>query len=315
MEADHHDPWGEGTQRGLERLMALGVLAEAGSRLVAENARARAQRAEQDVRDRTAADRNAARERRRAAAADTRRARQWARFAGNRQRLREYVSGLTLVDLAAHWGHADAQADTDPTAAAVLEAAESELRRRWPGLADLYDRRRDSGAARHEAMADAVNGVWFGGAGTARAHGGRPPTAGALPVLGEELAREVVALAGELDAVGAARLRHNLADAGWSPHALAQVDVLLQRTAAGREAAEAAGDPTAIERSPGSVPEAAGGRASDAGPATATATTPGTAARSAAESFPVPAGQALTSPSATGPMPVTTSRPTLRRTR
>ena len=32
MEADHHNPWHEGTRQGLERLMALAVLVEAGAR-------------------------------------------------------------------------------------------------------------------------------------------------------------------------------------------------------------------------------------------------------------------------------------------
>ena len=106
MDAEHHDPWSDATRQGLERIMALAVLAEAGSRLHVESKRAAAAR-----RERQAA--KIADEARKAMAAhqqkvelSARQAREWARFAGDPQRLRDYLAGLKFQELARQWAAA-----------------------------------------------------------------------------------------------------------------------------------------------------------------------------------------------------------------
>lgn len=308
--------------------MALGVLAEAGSRLAAENARAKASAVEEEARRGRAVDEREVRRVRRvervAAAARARRTREWARFASDGERLRDYLRGLPVQEVARHWGQAVLDADGDPAAMAVLAAAEGDLRRRWPGLIDVYDQLRAEGVARREAMGEAARSVWWGDR-RARRHGGRPPTAGALPRLGDELEREVVALAGGLDPVARARLLANLEDAGWSAESLAHVEDLLDRAGRQhRDASVAAGTPddpaTPLdERMAGqAVAGVATGRADgDAAAAAAVGTAAGgrTAAEVAGESFPVPARRALTAHPASTPASRLAPRRELRRTR
>jgi hypothetical protein len=148
MEPDHPEPFSDGTHRALERLMALGVLIEAGSRLAAENARAKANRAEQHNRDDAAREREDQKATRLAHAEESRRERDWARFAADGDRLREHLDGLPFQEVARHWGQAARHADTNPTAATVLAGAEDELRRRAPGLMDQYAQQRDAGLSR-----------------------------------------------------------------------------------------------------------------------------------------------------------------------
>src|SRR5690349_999657 len=149
MDADHVDPWSEASQRVLERLMALGVLAEAGSRLAAERARrsdtaaghAAAQAARLAEADRTAR-RNADRHRVDAA---HRRREVWSALGSDPARLRQHLAGLPLQELARQWGQAIGDAAHDPAAATVSSAAEQELRVRWPALIDQYRQLRDDG--------------------------------------------------------------------------------------------------------------------------------------------------------------------------
>ncbi|WP_213457091.1 hypothetical protein [Rhizomonospora bruguierae] len=326
MEPEHHDPWSEGNQRAMERLMALGVLVEAGSRLAAENARAKANRAEQELRDqarREQDEQNAQRKAERLAAADaSRRQREWSRLAGDDERLRDYLADLPFVEVARHWGQAAQNANTNPTAATVLTAAEDELRRRAPSLIDFYHLRRDAGLSRQEAMADAARYVWSG-SGPARPHDGRPPTAGTLTQIGEELDHEVTRLAGTLDQVGRARLLHNLEDSGWSAQSLAHIETLLDRAEAEqRTAATTAATPdnpaTAINehQAARTAAAAATGRAGDlAADASAHAATAPSAARLAAESFALPARRALTAHPTAMPIRTPTAHPAQRRTR
>ncbi|WP_238005881.1 hypothetical protein KZZ52_41740 [Dactylosporangium sp. AC04546] len=275
MEAEHHDPWSEGTQRAMERLMALGVLVEAGSRVAAEHARSKANRAEQDLRDRARSELEARQANRLALAERARRAQAWFRFAADGERLRSYLADMPVQEVARHWGEAVRHADHNATAATVLAAAEDELSRRAPSLVDFYRRERDRGVARPEAMANAARYVWFGG-GPARSHGGRPATAGALTQIGAELDQEIARLAGTLDAIGRARLLRNLEDAGWSAQSVAHVETLLDRADSQQPASTASSERTETQQASGNP------------------------AQVAAQSFPVPAQRALTAhPTAT----------------
>ncbi|TCB89441.1 hypothetical protein E0H26_27945 [Micromonospora zingiberis] len=333
MEPEHHDPWSEGNQRAMERLMALGVLVEAGSRLAAENARAKANRAEQELRDQTRREQDkqkakrdeqkANRKAERLAAADaSRRKREWVRLVGDENGLRGYLADLPAVEVARHWGQAARNADRNPTDAAVLTAAEEELRRRAPSLIDFYQRGRDAGLSRQDAMADAARYVWSG-SGPARPHGGQPSTVGALTQVGDELDQEITRLAGTLDPVGRARLLRNLEDSGWSAQSLAHIETLLdraeaeQRTAATTEATP--DDPaTAVNehQAARAAAAAATGRAGDlAADASAHDATAPAAARLAAESFALPAQRALTAHPSAMPARTPTAHPALRRTR
>ncbi|MBX7268954.1 hypothetical protein KIF24_24925 [Micromonospora sp. Llam7] len=328
MQPEHHDPWAEGTQRAMERVMALGVLVEAGSRLAAENARSKANRAEQELRDETRreqTERKADRKAERLAAAEaSRRNREWARFAADDGRLRDYLADLPVQEVARHWGQAARHADSNPTAATVLAAAEDELRRRAPSLIDFYHLGRDAGMSRQDAMADAARYVWSG-AGPARPHPGRPPAAGALTQVGDELDREISRLAGTLDPIGRARLLRNLEDTGWSAQSLAHIETLLDRAEAEqRTAATTAGTPdnpaTAVDEhqaARASAAAAAGRAGDDAADAAALATAvpPAEPARLAGESFALPAQRALTAHPAAMPARTSTARSTQRRTR
>ncbi|MFY1633724.1 hypothetical protein ACN27F_10660 [Solwaraspora sp. WMMB335] len=324
MEHEHHDPWSEGNQRAMERLMALGVLVEAGSRLAAENARVKANRSEQELRDqgrRNRDEQKTSRNADRLAAADSsRRRREWSRLAGDGERLRDYLSDLPFVEVARHWGQAAQSAESNPTDAAVLAAAEDELRRRAPSLIDFYARGRDDGLSRQEAMADAARYVWSG-SGPARRHGGRPSTAGALTQIGDELDQEITRLAGTLDPIGQARLLRNLEDSGWSAQSLAHVETLLDRAEAERRtAATTAATPdapaTAVNehQAARAAAAAASGRAGDLD-ADARAAAAQPAARLAAESFALPAQQALTAHPTSMPPRAPVAHPAQRRSR
>ncbi|MFK3984501.1 hypothetical protein ACI2K4_29520 [Micromonospora sp. NPDC050397] len=308
----------------MERVMALGVLVEAGSRLAAENARSKANRAEQELRDEARRERADRKAERVAAAETSRRTREWARFAANDGQLRDYLADLPFQEVARHWGQAAQHADSNSTAATVLAAAEDELRRRAPSLIDFYHLGRDTGLSRQEAMANAARGVWSG-AGPARPHSGRPPTAGALTQVGEELDQEISRLAGTLDPIGRARLLRNLEDTGWSAQSLAHIESLLDRAEAEqRSVATTAGTPdnpaTVLDehQAARAGATAAAGRAGDAAAdaaALATAVPPSEAARLAAESFALPALRAITAHPAAMPARTSTAHPTQRRTR
>jgi hypothetical protein len=278
MDAEHHDPWSDASRQGLERIMALAVLAEAGSRLHVESKRAAAAR-----RERQAA--KIADEARKAMAAhqqrvelSARRAREWARFVDDPQRLRDYLAGLKFQELARQWAAAAPHADTNPVAATVLAAAETDLRARAPGLMNFYDRARADGTPRGEAMATAVAYTWRGNS-PARPHGGRRPAAGELPRLGEELETALADLARSAGPVERTRLVRHLEDAGWSTESIGHIESLL-------DSASAAGR--------------AEGR---------------TAAEVAAESFAAPARDALTAHPAAMPARTHPASPVHRRTR
>jgi hypothetical protein len=330
MEPDHPEPFNEGTQRALERLMALGVLVEAGARLAAENTRNKANRAEQQAeqraRDSAARERDEQKAARMARAEASRRERDWARFAADGGQVRDYLAGLPFQEVARHWGQAARHADTNPTAATVLAAAEDDLYGRAPGLMDQYRQQRDAGLSRHEAMACAVRHNWSGAA-PARPHGGPPAAAGSLTQIGEELDREIARLAGRLDPVGKERLLRNLEDGGWSAESLAYVEALMDRAATRRRSSTIqAGTPddkaTAVNEhqaaASGATAEASRAGADDS---TATATTaaatrgPGEPAQVAAQSFPVPAQLALAAHPATQSARGPAARTTARRTR
>ncbi|GAA0936390.1 hypothetical protein GCM10009558_050210 [Virgisporangium aurantiacum] len=230
MDAEHHDPWSDATRQAMERLMALGVLVEAGSRLHAENKRQAAGRTEQRAAKLADDARRAATAQREAGALSKRQARDWARFAGDPQRLRDHLAGLPFQELARQWGAELRYADTDPVAATVLAAAEADLRQRAPGLMNFYDQQRADGTSRAEAMTNAVRYTWRGD-GPARPHGGRPPTAGALPRLSEELETALADLARTAGPIERSRLVRNLEDAGWSTESIDHIETLLDRHA------------------------------------------------------------------------------------
>lgn len=324
MEPEHHDPWSEGTQRAMERLMALGVLIEAGSRLAAENAHNKANQAEQDLREQARHEMAARKAERFAAAETSRRAREWSRFAADDERLRDHLVGLPLQEVARHWMQASERADGNATAATVLAVCEDDLRRRVAGLMDFYDQYRDDGVPRQEAMANAARDFDRAGRGPARRHGGHPPTAGAFTQIGEELDHEITRLAGTLDPIGRARLHRNLEDNGWSAQSLAYIEALLERAdAEHRTAVTTAGTPDnpvttldehqAARAGAAAADGRAGDHAADAA-ALAEAARGGHPAQLAAQSFPVPARRAITAhPTAMPADP--TARPTQRRTR
>lgn len=280
MDAEHHDPWSDASRQAMERLMALGVLVEAGSRLHAENKRQAASRTEQRAAKLADDARRAAGAQREVAVLSKRQVRDWARFASDPRRLRDHLAGLSFQELARQWSAAARHADTDPVAATVLAAAEADLRQRAPGLMNFYDRQRADGISRAEAMTNAVGYAWRGD-GPARPHGGRPPTAGALPRLSDELETALADLARTAGPMERSRLLRNLEDAGWSAESIDHIETVLDRhvTAAG------------------TVGE---------GP---------TAAQVAAESFPVPARRALTAHPAAMQARARTANPIHRRTR
>lgn len=291
MEPEHPEPFSDGAQRSLERLMALGVLIEAGSRLAAENTRSNAQRVEQQSRDDSARERDEQKAARLARAEASRRERDWARFATDGDRLRDYLGALPFQELARHWGQAARHADTNPTAAVVLAAAQDKLRIRAPGLMDQYRQQRDNGLSRQEAMGNAVRHTWTGTA-PARPHGGRPAAAGSLTQIGAELDREITMLAGKLDDIGTQRLLGSLEDGGWSAESLAYIETLLDRAASNRpDSNTQAGIPddpvSPLDEHQAAVPAAA----VQEGAANAAAVQP---AQLAALSFSVPAEHSLT---------------------
>jgi hypothetical protein len=103
---------------------------------------------------------------------------------------------------------------------------------------NFYDQQRAGGTPRAEAMTNAVRYTWRGD-GPARPHGGRPPTAGALPRLGEELETALADLARAAGPIERSRLLRHLEDAGWSTESIDHIETVLDRHAA---RAEPAGD-------------------------------------------------------------------------
>jgi hypothetical protein len=321
MEPEHPDPVAEGTQRSMERLMALGVLVEAGSRLAAENTRRKAERVEQDLLDQATREREAAGADRVARAEESRRTREWTRLAADPDRLRTHLGGLPFPEVARHWTHATRHADTNPTAATVLAATEDDLRWRAPAMMGFYDQYRDDGLPAREAMAYAVRDHAHHGRGPARRHPGRPPTAGALTRVGVELDREITRLAGTLDPVARSRLLQNLEENGWSARSLAHIETLLDRAAdQRREASTRAGTPDdhttpwdeiRAAWAPATAANARAGHDTTAAAAFGSTDHP---VRLAAESFPVPAHHAVSADRTVRP-PRTVPRPMPGRTR
>jgi len=107
MQPDHTDPFAEAHHRVLERVMALAAMTEAAARLTARSKERREELARQLQLDQA--------------------------------QLRQRLTGMPLLDVAKTWRTAFEQAKTDKTAATVRNAAEAELRRRWPDLMGVYD--------------------------------------------------------------------------------------------------------------------------------------------------------------------------------
>jgi len=287
VEPEHHDPFSESTRGGLERLMAIGVLSEAGSRMAAERARLRAAGQERQAERDRAAQNAEAKARRLVRAEESRRARQWRALAADPDRLAAHLQGLPVQEVARHWAQAVPHAGADRSAGAVLAAAEGELRDRMPTLMGAYDLARADGIPPQQAMYAAAQRV-FGGGG--RAHGSTPAwwAAGALPVLGNELEQQLWRSAGQLDPVERTRWLRGLEQRGWSPEALGWVEATLARADDQRRTAAAGSatvdDPvTAVDERTGGLDQAAAaaGRADDlARDAAAVAGTAGPAATS-----------------------------------
>jgi hypothetical protein len=261
MEPEHHDPFSESARGGLERLMAIGVLTEAGSRMAAERARSRvAQQERQLERDQAVQDAEA-KARRLARAEQSRRARQWRTLAGDPDRLAAHLQGLPVQEVARHWAQAASHIGADRTGDAVLAASERELRGRMPTLMDAYDLGRRGGVPPQQAMYAAVQRV-FGSGG--RPHGATPAwwAAGALPVVGHELERQLWRSAGRLDPVARGRWLRGLEQRGWSPESLAWAGAILagaddQRRTAAAAAATVDDPATAVEERAGGLAQAA----------------------------------------------------------
>jgi len=262
---EHHDPFSEAGRSGLEKLMAVGVLAEAGGRYAAERARVRlAQEERAAMRDRSAQE-AAEKAQRLAAAEERRRDREWRKLVSDPGQLGEYMNGLPVQEVARHWSQAAAHAGQDRTADKVLAASEKELRTRLPTLMNSYDRARRSGADRFEAMRSAVADV-FAPEGP-RANPGKR----ALPALDRELEQELRNRAGQLDPAARARWLRAMEAQGWSPESVAWAEAMLlrsdlQRRTAATANASAVDDPAtpADERTDGLVATGtATGRADD----------------------------------------------------
>jgi hypothetical protein len=287
MQPEHHDPFSESARGGLERLMAIGVLTEAGSRMAAERARSRvAQQERQLERDRAVQDAEA-KARRLARAGQSRRARQWRTLAGDPDRLATHLRGLPVQEVARHWAQAASHTGADRTGDAVLAATERELRGRMPTLMGVYDLARRDGVPPQQAMYAAAQRV-FGGGG--RPHGASPAwwAAGALPVVGDELERQLWRSAGRLDPMARGRWLRGLEQRGWSPESLAWAEAILagadgQRRIAAAAAATVEDPATVVEERTGGLAQAAaaagraGDLARDAGAVAGTAGHPATA--------------------------------------
>jgi hypothetical protein len=302
MEPEHHDPFSESGRSGLEKLMAIGVLTEASSRMAAERARSRAASEERAAEREQAAQDAAAKTQRLALAEESRRARQWRALAANPNRMAGHLRGLPVQEVARHWRQAAAHADGDRTANTVLAAAEGELRGRMPTLMNAYDHARRDGAAPPQAMYAAAQQV-FGGA---RPHGAARHAAGALPVLDQELEQQLRRSAGALGPVERGRWLRSLEERGWSPDSIAWAEAMLvrwddqRRTAAAAAAATAtADDPdtTHNERADGLQDAAAATARADNHARDATAVA-GTAGRPAPPPSSTPASSTLAAPAA-----------------
>ena len=215
--------------------MAIGVLSEAGARMVAERARSRAAGEQRQAPQEQAVNDVRVRARRLAAAQQRRRVRQWRTLAGDPGRLAEVLRGLPVQEVARHWR--DALGHTgDRAADAVLAAAQVELSRRLPTLMRVYDRRRRTGAEPLEAMQAAVAEVFA----PVRPHGAAAYTAGGLPVLSHELEQQLRSSAGSLDEAQRNRWLQGLRERGWSAESLAWAEAILARSQEQRQAAAAA---------------------------------------------------------------------------
>lgn len=269
-DVEHHDPFSDAGRAGLEKLMAFGTLAEAGGRYRAERVRTQLAREERAERVDRATQEAAEKAQRVEAAQERRRQREWRQLVDDPRRLGEYLNGLPVQEVAGHWRQAAAHADKDRTADKVVAAAEKELRGRLPTLMNAYDRARENGVGRFDAMRGAVVNV-FGGE-PARSHGAAPMWwAQKLPALDRELEQELRAQAGQLDPAGRQRWLRAMEARGWSPESVAWAEAMLlrsdeQRRAAAETNAQAVDDPAtpADERTDGLVATGtATGRADD----------------------------------------------------
>lgn len=230
MEPEHHDPFSESGRAGLEKLMALGVLVEGGSRLGAERTRNRAAGQERDLARDQAARTAQEKARRLARAEQSRRERKWRTLVADPDRLAAHLRGLPVQEVARHWARAASPAGGYHGADAVLAASERELRARMPTLMDAYDRSRRGGAEPAEAMRSAAWHVFGGGRG--RPHGGTVWwwSAGALPAVDRELEQELARSAGRLDPVARGRWLRSMQERGWSPESVAWAEATLTRS-------------------------------------------------------------------------------------
>jgi hypothetical protein len=264
-DVEHHDPFAEASRGGLEKLMAFGVLAEAGGRYAAERARVQLAREERAAQRDRAAQEAAEKAQRLAAAEQRRRQREWHKLVDDPGRLAEYMNGLPVQEVARHWTQAAAHAGQDRTADTALAAAEKALRGRLPTLMNAYDRNRKAGVDRFEAMRSAVADV-FANEGP-RANPGKRQ----LPALDRELEQELLNHAGALDPAARQRWLRAMEARGWSPESVAWAEAMLlrsdeQRRAAAAANASAVDDPAtpADERTDGLVATGtATGRADD----------------------------------------------------
>jgi hypothetical protein len=299
MEPEYHDPFSESARGGLERLMAIGVLTEAGSRMASERARSRVALQERQAERDRAAREVEAKARRLERAEASRRVRQWRALVGDPDRLAAHLKGQPVQEVARHWAQAAPHAGGDRTADGVLAAAERELRGRMPTLMGVYDLARRDGMPPRQAMYAAAQQV-FGGGG--RPHGATPAwwAAGALPVVGHELEQQLLGSAGRLDPVARGRWLRGLEQRGWSPESVAWAEAILARSDDLRRTAAVAAarvdDPaTAVDERTGGLEQAAAATGHADELAKDAATVAGTAGRVAPAELPGPA------PAAAGP--------------
>jgi hypothetical protein len=233
-EQEHHDPVAEASRAGLEKLMALGLLAEAGGRVAAEQARVRLAREERAAQRERATQRAQDAADRLTRAQEARRQREWRKLVSNPRQLAEHMRELPVQEVARHWGQAAVAAGQDPLADTVLAAAQKELRMRLPSVMERYDRARSAGADRLQAMHGAVVGALAGDGPHAQ------PGKRELPALDRELEQELRHQAGRLDPAAQQRWLRAMEERGWSPKSVAWAESMLVRSEDQRRKAQTA---------------------------------------------------------------------------